>query len=220
MAYLNAALLASQQPPRAFDPIWDAGMPAFRNYSQPERYVLLDSYSKETGWYADARRNYIGRMAQTVGLVCTAAEAQPITGHGSELVVGTGLAARGVAAVVRHELTRRIGIMEARYAEGSKHTRVRWSGEFIKNGPAEALAVAAGFSRRPEYTDEFVAQLTGDITDISARQLEVMGGDHVPLETAALTVIQGVVSAQTDLERGVYTQLPIDWQPQAAVTAR
>src|SRR4051812_31716174 len=130
MAYLNAPLLASQQPPRTFDPIWDAGMPAFRNHAQSERYDVIDSYPKESGWYADARTKYMRRMASTVGLVCTAAEAQPRTTDRTDLVIGAGLAARGVAAVVRHELRSRIGIMEARYREANKRAHTRLSGEF------------------------------------------------------------------------------------------
>jgi hypothetical protein len=214
MAYLNAPIiLAARQQARTFDAVWDAGMPAFKDYSRPERYALLDSYPGELDGYTDAQRTYMGNMARTVGLVCTAAEVQPNQAARAEMLVSTGLAARGLAAVVRHELKSRINIMEARFAESKKGARNRAFASVIKNGPAECMADSAGYRHRPESVDDLSWWMVGDLQNTAARRIEAISDGQTTLEGAVLTVIEGIVPAQTDIERAVYTTLPIAWQP-------
>ncbi|HSX17419.1 MAG TPA: hypothetical protein VLH86_04960 [Patescibacteria group bacterium] len=214
MAYLNAAVIAAANQARTFDAIFDTGMPVFKNVPRTERFALIDKYPSATPWYEDARTPYLRRMAQTVGLVCTSAEGQTRTTEHPDLLIGAGMAARGLAAVVRYELQSRIGIMEARYQDTTKGAHNRAFSGLIKNGPAEAIAREAGFKDRPDNIDSLSWWLVGDLTTKVGRQIGDMTQDGVALETAALTVIEGIVPAQTDLERGVYTGLPIAWPPQ------
>jgi hypothetical protein len=214
MAYLNAAIIAAASQPRTFDAVYDAGMPAFKNVPQNERYAVIDAYTQPAPWYEDARATYVQRMAQTIGLVCTAAEARPSGNVDPNLLVGPGLAARGVAAVVRHELTSRIGILEARFGESERWAHNRFMTGVYKNGPAEAIAKASGLKVRPQEVSDLAWDLTGDLAAKAGIQLQGMVQDGATVDEAALTVIEGIVPVQTDIERAVYTELSVARPPQ------
>jgi hypothetical protein len=216
MAYIAVPIIIAANQARTFDAVYDAGMPAFKNAARDARYGVIDAYPNATPQYEAARTQYIKEVARTVGLVCTAAEARPQDdGRQPELAIGTGLAARGIAAVVRHELTCRIGIMEARYAEGTRRARSRVFTSVYKNGPAEAIAAATGMNRRPESIEDIAWAITDGVATQAGRQLEDMAASEAPtLEAATLAVVEGIIPVQTDIERAIYTELPITWPPQ------
>lgn len=149
MTSLAVATIVAAGQRKEFDPL-QAGMEKFRGYARQARYGVIDTYPKEVGWYAPALESYVECMATGISLVCTATEAQKAKPGQKSILVGEGFVASAAAAVVKHELTQRMLILEGRHEASAlrrgdrKH---RWGGYYQKR-PGRADCASGRLQRR------------------------------------------------------------------------
>jgi hypothetical protein len=213
-APLIAAVLANRETAPAPNYIAQA-IDAFGDRQQAvnARWDVVDAMPGTDGQLALAQEGYLARIADTALLACTASAAAEMRGGGSvdrselvEFAVGPGLAARGIAAVLAHERTRRLRAADINYGKAT-NTRDAESRSARIQGPIATIAKKLGLAEFYEAGD--VTQLT--LREVRGRVAEAIlehsrTGEPMGIGDLAHRVMGPIVGEQIAEERAVLAQ--------------